>query len=143
LRTPSAIEVYTFDISPRVNQHIEQTRKSAAAGKPYNIQLLSSPSDQWDVSYQSGFLEFWQKLGSQVGKPTTAIPVPEGAEGVWNRAVSIRPDVVQKVRPVSMNVVYQTLQLPPDKQFDLVIATNIFAITAAWSRPWRAPTLLR
>jgi len=25
-----------------------------------------------------------------------------------------------------MNVVFQTLQLPPDKQFDLVIATNIF-----------------
>lgn len=126
LASPSALEVYTFDISPRVNQHIEQIRKSAAAGKPYTVQLLSSPSDQWDVTYHSGFLEFWQKLGSQVGKPTTAIPVPEGAEGVWNRAVSIRPDVVQKVTPVSMNVVFQTLPLPPDKQFDLVIATNIF-----------------
>jgi hypothetical protein len=126
LAYPAPLEVYTFDISPRVNKHIEQIRKAAVSGRPYTIQLLSSPSDQWDVAYHSGFLEFWQKLGSQVGKPTTAIPVPEGAEGVWNRAVSIRPDVVQKVTPVSMNVVFQTVPLPPDKQFDLVIATNIF-----------------
>jgi hypothetical protein len=126
LASPSSLEVYTFDISPRVNKHIEQIRKDATAGKPYTIQLLASPSDQWDMNYHSGFLEFWQRLGSQIGKPAVTIPVPEGAEGVWNRAVSIRPDMVQKVTPVSMNVVYQTVPLPPDKQFDLVIATNIF-----------------
>ena len=126
LASPSSLEVYTFDVSPRVNKHLEQIRRSAAAGKPYTIQLLSTPSDEWDGGYHSGFLEFWQKLGSQIGKPTTAIPVPEGATGIWNRAVSVRPDIVEKVTPVSMNVVFQTLNLPPDKQFDLVIATNIF-----------------
>lgn len=126
LANPASLEVYTFDISSRVNKHIERARKDAIAGKPYTIQLLSSPSDQWDVAYQSGFLEYWQKLGSQVGKSTVSIPVPEGAGDVWNRAVSVRPDVVKKVTPVDMNVVFQTLTLPPDKQFDLVIATNIF-----------------
>jgi hypothetical protein len=126
LASLSSLEVYTFDISPRVNQHIEQIRRNAATGKPYTVQLLTSPSDQWDVAYHSGVLEYWQKLGSQIGKPTTSIPVPESAVGVWNRAVSIRPDVVRKVTPIDMNVVYQILALPPDKQFDLVIATNIF-----------------
>jgi hypothetical protein len=126
LADPTSLEVYTFDISSRVNKHIEQIRKNAAAGKPYTVQLLSSPSDQWDIAYHSGFLEFWQRLGSQIGKPTTSIPVPEGAGDVWNRAVSIRPDLAKRVTPVDMNVVFQTVPLPPDKQFDLVIATNIF-----------------
>jgi len=126
LASPASLEVYTFDISPRVNKHLEQIRKEAAAGKPYTVQLLSSPSDQWDVSYHSGFLDYWQKLGKQIGKPTASIPVPEAAGDVWNRAVSIRPEIVRKVTPVDMNVVFQTLTLPPDKQFDLVIATNIF-----------------
>ena len=126
LASPASLEVYTFDISSRVNKHIEQIRKDATAGRPYIVQLLSSPSDQWDVAYHSGFLEFWQKLGNQIGRPTTSIPVPEAAGDVWNRAVSIRPDLVKKITPVDMNVVYQVLPLPLDKQFDLVIATNIF-----------------
>jgi hypothetical protein len=126
LASTASVEVYTFDISPRVNKHIEQARKNAASGKPYTIQLLSSPSDQWDVAYHSGFLEFWQKLGNQIGKPTAPIPVPEGTSDIWNRAVSIRPDVVKRITPVDMNVVFQTVPLPPNQQFDLVIATNIF-----------------
>ncbi len=126
LADPASLHVYTFDISSRVNQHIKQARKNAAAGNPYVIQLLASPSDQWDPAYHSGFLEFWQRLGSQVGKPTASIPVPEGAGDVWNRAVSIRPDIVKKVVPVDMNVVFQRVLLSPENQFDLVIATNIF-----------------
>ncbi len=126
LADPNTIEVYTFDISSRVNKHLEQARREAAAGKPYTIQLLASPSDDWEKSYLSGFLEFWQKLGSQVGKSTTPIPVPEEAGNIWNRAISVRPSVVKRVTPVDMNIVYQTVTLPPDKQFDLIIGTNIF-----------------
>jgi hypothetical protein len=126
LADPATIEVITFDISPRVNRHLERARKDAAAGKPYTIQLLSSPSDQWSQEYHNGFIEYWQKLGDRVGKPGTRIPVPEAAGNIWNRAVSVRPAVVLRVIPVDMNVVFQTLSLPPDKQFDLVIGTNIF-----------------
>ena len=126
LADPATIEVTTFDISPRVNRHLERARKDATAGKPYTIQLLSSPSDQWSQEYHNGFIEYWQKLGGRVGKPGTRIPVPEAAGNIWNRAVSVRPAVVLRVIPVDMNVVFQTLALPPDKQFDLVIGTNIF-----------------
>ena len=45
LADPATIDVYTFDISPRVNRHLERARKDATAGKGYTIQLLSSPSD--------------------------------------------------------------------------------------------------
>jgi hypothetical protein len=126
LADPATVEVTTFDISARVNRHLERARKDATAGKPYTIQLLSNPSDQWSQEYHNGFIEYWQKLGDRVGKPGTRIPVPEAAGNIWNRAVSVRPAVVLRVIPVDMNVVFQTLALPPDKQFDLVIGTNIF-----------------
>ncbi len=126
LADPDKVELYTFDISSRVNKHLEQARKEAAAGKPYTIQLLASPSDGWSKTYLAGFLEFWQKLGKQIGKSTTPIPVPEEASDIWNRAIAVSPSVVRRITPVDMNVVFQTVLLPPDKQFDLVIGTNIF-----------------
>jgi len=109
-----------------VNKHLERARREAVAGKPYTIQLLASPSDGWSKSYLSGFLEFWQKLGKEVGRSTTPIPVPDEASDIWNRAINVRPSVVRRVTPIDMNVVFQSVTLPPDKQFDLVIGTNIF-----------------
>jgi hypothetical protein len=126
LADPDKIELYTFDISSRVNKHLERARHDATAGKPYTIQLLASPSDGWSSTYHQGFLEFWQKLGKQIGKSTTAIPVPEDASDIWNRAIAVNPGVVKRVTPVDMNIVFETVPLPPDKQFDLVIGTNIF-----------------
>ena len=126
LADPASVEVYTFDISPRVNRHIERARKTAAAGKPYTVQLLCTPLDQWESSFRAAFLEYWQKFGDRIGKPATRIAVPAAAAEIWNRAVTIRPGVVLRVTPVDMNVVYQTLPLAPDQQFDVVIGTNIF-----------------
>jgi hypothetical protein len=126
LADPATVEVVTFDISSRVNRHLARARAEAAAGKWYNMQLLSSPSDQWTKDYAAGFNEYWQKLGSQIGKPAQRIAVPHAAGDIWNRAVSVRPAVVLRVTPVDMNVVLQTVPLPPEKQFDIVVGTNIF-----------------
>jgi hypothetical protein len=126
LADPATVELTTLDISPRVNQHLQRARKDAAAGKWYTMQLLSDPSDQWNKDYASGFLRYWQHMGDQVGKPAQRIAVPASAGNIWNRAVSVRPAVVERVTPVDMNVVFQTIPLPADKQFDLVIGTNIF-----------------
>jgi hypothetical protein len=126
LADPASVDVYTFDISARVNRHIERARKTAAAGKPYTIQLLCTPLEQWEGAYRAGFLDYWQKFGDQIGKPATRIAVPAAAAEIWNRAVTIRPGVVMRITPVDMNVVYQTLPLQPEQQFDLVIGTNIF-----------------
>ncbi|HSY13109.1 MAG TPA: hypothetical protein VK976_13045 [Verrucomicrobiae bacterium] len=131
LADPAAVELYTFDISSRVNRHVAKARSEAAAGKWYTIQLLSNPSDQWNKDYAAGFLDYWQKLGNEIGKPASKIPVPEAASDIWNRAISVRPAVVERVTPEDMNVVFQTLTLPADKQFDLVIGTNIFVYYAS------------
>jgi hypothetical protein len=131
LADPASVDVYTFDISARVNRHIERARKTAAAGKPYTLQLLCTPLEQWEAAYRAGFLEYWQKFGDRIGKPATRIAVPAAAAEIWNRAVTIRPGVVMRITPVDMNVVYQTLPLPPQQQFDLVIGTNIFVYYGA------------
>jgi len=39
LAKPDAVELYTFDISSRVNLHLDMARKSAAQGQPYTVQL--------------------------------------------------------------------------------------------------------
>lgn len=126
LADPNTVQLYTFDISSRVNRHIERARAIAAAGKPYTIQLLCTPSEQWEATYRVGFLDYWQKFGDQIGKPAARIAVPAAASEIWNRAVTVRPEVVKRITPVDMNIVYQTLPLPPDQRFDLVIGTNIF-----------------
>jgi hypothetical protein len=126
LADPATMELYTLDISSRVNKHLDRARKDAAAGKWYTMQLLSDPADQWNKDYAAGFLNYWQHLGDQVGKPAQRIAVPESASNIWNRAVSVRPAVVLRVTPIDMNVVFETIRLAQDKQFDLVIGTNIF-----------------
>ena len=126
LSDPASVDIYTFDISARVNRHIERARKTAAAGKSYTVQLACSPLETWEAAYRGGFLDYWQKFGNQIGTPTTRIAVPAAASDIWNRAVNVRPGVVMRITPIDMNVVYQTLPLPPEQQFDLVIGTNIF-----------------
>ncbi len=127
LADPAAIEVYTFDISPRVNLHIERARQNAAAGTPYTVQLLCAVAEQWNPEYVAGFRKYWQRMGDQVGTPVTPKAVPAAVrDSIKNRAVRIRPEVVMRITPVDMNVVFQTLPLAPDGRFDLVVGTNIF-----------------
>lgn len=99
LASPGSLEIYTFDISPRVNHHIEAARKNAEAGKPYVIQLLYSPSQSWDADYLTGLNQYWKTLGEKIGKPVAPITVPDAASFIKNRAVSVRPDVVLKIHP--------------------------------------------
>ncbi|HUI40603.1 MAG TPA: hypothetical protein VL523_01425, partial [Terriglobia bacterium] len=88
LADPASVEVSTFDISPRVNRHIERARKNAASGQPYVVQLMSTQSEV----LVPGFREYWNKLGDRIGKPVAPIPVPEALRGLINSsAVSVRP----------------------------------------------------
>jgi hypothetical protein len=49
------------------------------------------------------------------------------AQEVKIRAVSIRPQVVTRITPIDMNIVFERLPIPdPGQQFDLIIGTNIF-----------------
>ena len=126
LANPETVKLYTFDISSRVNLHIEAAKRSAAMGRSYTMQLPWYAEGRWTNEFRASFVRYWQALGSKIGDPVAPIPVPESASAFQTRAVKVRPGVVNRIEPVNMNIVYQVLALPPAERFDLIIGTNIF-----------------
>ena len=126
LAKPEDVELDTFDISSRVNLHIEMTRKNAALGRAYTVQLPWFTEGRWSDDFRGKFTQYWQNLGAKIGDPVAAIAVPPEATGFTTKAVDVRPAIVSRVKPVDMNIVFQWLPLAPEQRFDLIIGTNIF-----------------
>ncbi len=126
LASADNVELYTMDISSRVNLHIEAARKNAALGRSYTVQLPWYTEGRMTPEFRASFIQYWQGLGAKIGEPVAPIPVPASATGFDTRAVKIRPSVVTRIKPVDMNIVFQRLPLPPEERFDLIIGTNIF-----------------
>lgn len=126
LAKPSNIDIYTLDISSRVNLHIETARKNAARGQDYTVQLPWYAEGRWTEEFRKSFTQYWRALGSQIGDPVGAIPVPSQSPGFETRAIKIHASIVSRVKPINTNIVYQQLPLPPNRRFDLIIGTNIF-----------------
>jgi hypothetical protein len=134
LAKPESVELYTLDISSRVNLHIAMAEKSATLGQDYTVQLPWFTEGRWTDDFRARFTSYWQNLGAQIGQPVAAIPVPQGSPGFATRAVKIRATVVRRIRPVDMNIVYQRLSLAPNERFDLIIGTNIFLYYGAFEQ---------
>lgn len=126
LSDPRTVELATLDISGNVNAHLDRARTRARAGQPYMLQLPWFAGGRWTDEFRRNFVEYWRKMGDQVGEPATAIPVPASAEGVETRAVRVRPAIVSRITPLDLNIVFQRLTLAPDQAFDVVVATNVF-----------------
>jgi CheR methyltransferase, SAM binding domain len=126
LADAAGIELYTLDISQDVNPHIARTRENSAAGRLYTVQLPWNTAARHDPGYRIKFVEYWKRLGDQIGQPVTPITVPQAAAETQTRAVRIRPEIVTRITPVEMNIIFQRMQVSPDQAFDLIIGTNIF-----------------
>ena len=134
LTDPATVELYTMDISSSVNVHIERALKNAAAGKPYVLQLPWYQAGRWTDDFRTAFVSYWTNLGSTIGKPVPAIPVPQGAEGIASRAIAVPPAIVRRITPLDLNIVYQRLELAPEERFDLIIGTNVFVYYGAFEQ---------
>ena len=121
LTTADALQVFTFDLSPRVNSHIVQARKRAAGGQGYVVQLPRDEQAQWTA----GAIRYWEQFGNQIGSPVRPAAFPETAGELKVRAVRVRPALVSRLSPVDTNIVLQRPELSPAEKFDLIIATNI------------------
>jgi hypothetical protein len=121
-----SLELYTLDISRSVNLHLERARTRASMGQAYAVQLPWISEVPMTQEYVTAFTVYWRALGDQIGAEVAPISPPSGAEGLNLRAVRIRPDVVNRIRALNMNIVLQHLTLAPDQKFDLVIGTNVF-----------------
>ena len=96
------------------------------------MQLPWFAGGRWTDEFRASFVDYWQALGSRIGESVPPIPAPEAATGYQTRAVRIRPDMVERVRPIDMNVVYQIL--PSAERFDLIVGTNIFLYYGAFEQ---------
>ncbi|MBM3778241.1 MAG: class I SAM-dependent methyltransferase [Acidimicrobiia bacterium] len=112
------LRVTTFDVNPRVSEHIAAAASRAARGEPYVIHAA------WerDQTASDEFAAFRQRFGGTIGEPAAA--PPEDA-GVSVRSVAVAPAVVGLVSPKALNLVLERPALAVTERFDLVIATNI------------------
>ncbi len=125
------LRLTTFDLSPRINQHLAAAVRRASGGSGYVIVL---PHDR-DVSWRAGLLKFWKDFGSTIGEDTTAAPSPPAGVSVDVRAVAVRPDIVMSIEPRDVNVVLERVApSAADQSFDLVVATNMFVYYDAFEQ---------
>ena len=115
------LEVDSLDLSPRVNDHIERSRRAAMQGRGYTIQLPRDPSRGWKPE----LVAYWRRFGDHIGSPATPVAVPASLQGTILRALRIRPEFVRGMRAIDLNVVLQRQEVWAEAKFDLLIATNI------------------
>lgn len=116
------VHVTAFDLSPRVLRHLDAAREHARAGRSYAIVLPRNLDRPWT----SGLVKYWERAGDRIGKPGPPVAPPPGAGRLQARTLVIPPRIVAGMLPLDLNVVVERLEpLPADRQFDLVVATNI------------------
>ena len=130
LATLPQLSLTTFDLSPRVNQHVEGARRRARAGGAYVLEL---PRDA-DAGWRPDLVTYWQQFGDRIGAQTKPLPAPAGADNVQVRAVRVRPSIVLAIASEDLNIVLQRERLPEPQRFDLVVATNVFVYYDAFEQ---------
>ena len=134
------LQTTTYDLNPRVNDHIEAARQRASRGTGYTIQLPRDPTQRW----QRDLVSYWTRFGESVGEQAPPVAAPPAAGRVDVRAVRIRPDVVQAITPRDLNVILQRPEpLPDGERFDLVIATNILVFYDVFDQSLAAVNIAR
>lgn len=116
------LELTTFDISERVNDHLQRAVRRAKLGQGYVLQL---PHDA-EVIWNPPTSRYWSQFGDQIGSPVAAIQPPKVAGSVETRAVKVHPSIISMVKPIDLDIVTERLDVPPEAGFDLIIATNVF-----------------
>jgi hypothetical protein len=123
LAEPGRIRVTTFDVSPRVNHHLEVARRRADAGEAY---VLNLPRRQDLFPWSRYLVAYWDQLGDRIGMEAPPVAVPPGiGDRVRMRAVRVRPDVVQAISPEDIDIVLQRMEPTAGDSFDLIVATNV------------------
>jgi hypothetical protein len=118
--TPADVQLTVVDFNPLVVSHLRSSVVKAHAGQAYVLQLPHSGSAGWNDAAVS----YWRHFGETIG--TTAAPLAAPA-GIELRAVAVKPLIAARMTVDDVNIVTQTLETVPGQEFDLVVATNLFA----------------
>jgi hypothetical protein len=140
LAAADGMQMTTYDLNPRVNDHIEAARQRARRGTGYTVQLPRNPTERW----QRDLVSYWTRFGEAVGERAAPVAAPPAAGRVDVRAVRIRPDVVQTITPRDLNIILQRPDpLPDGERFDVVIATNILIYYDVFEQSLAAANIAR
>ena len=140
LAAADGVQMTTYDLNPRVNDHIEAARQRARAGTGYTVQLPRDPTERW----QRDLVSYWTRFGDSVGEHAAPVAPPPAAGRVDVRAVRIRPDIVQAITPRDLNIILQRPDpLPDGERFDVVIATNILIYYDVFEQSLAAANIAR
>ena len=114
------LRLTTFDLSARVNRHLQAARGRADAGEPYVVVL---PRDR-DGRWHPDLIGFWKTFGSRIGENSTrSLSSPAGVDV---RVARIRQEVVSSLDVCDLNIVLERLSPSGDEErLDLIVATNI------------------
>jgi hypothetical protein len=115
------LQVTTFDINRRVNDHLRNAPARAASSSGYVVTLPLAAREGWTSAVE----DYWQQWGNAIGDEVTAVPAPAVTGVVKTRSVRIQPAVVSSIVPRDLNIVVDRLPAASDQQFDLVVATNV------------------
>jgi hypothetical protein len=113
------LQVTTFDINTRVNEHLANAARRAASPPGYVVTLPLDGQESWT----SALAAYWQSWGSAIGDEVAAVPPPAVPGNVKTRAVRIQPAVVSSIVPRDLNVVVD--RIVDGETFDLIVATNV------------------
>jgi hypothetical protein len=114
------LQVTTFDINARVNDHLRNAVSRAASSSGYVV-TLPLAGQGWTSAVE----EYWQQWGNAIGNEVAAVPAPAAAGVVRTRTVRIQPAVVSSIVPRDLNIVVDRLPAANDERFDLIVATNV------------------
>ena len=121
LERAGELQVTTFDLSPRVNHHLEAARERARAGTAYPLALPRNLDLPWDPA----LVAYWERFRASIGEAAADVVPPPNAGNVRVRSVRVRPAVVLSIEPRDLNIVLQRLEpSAPDEGFDLIVATD-------------------
>lgn len=115
------LQVTTFDISARVNEHLKHAPARAASRSGYVVTLPLDGEEAWTKP----LLAYWQQWGDLIGEEIAGIRPPGAAGAIQTRSVRIQPGVVTSIVPRDLNLVIDRLPVGDDERFDLIVATNV------------------
>ena len=120
LADAESIQVTTFDVSARVNEHISGIRREGRVGTrtcPHS----AGRRRRLDAADARLLWGVWRTVGRPV-----PVSVPPGVGRLRLRAISIRPAIAARMSAQDVNITAQYLPLSDAERFDLIIGTNVF-----------------
>jgi SAM-dependent methyltransferase len=123
----------TYDLSPRVNAHLESAIARASRGSGYTVQL-PRPAEDSAQKWQPDLVAYWETFGQRIGRRAAPAPRPPGLSGLRVRSVTVNPGVVSAITPKDLNIIVQRDPLAPSERFDLIVATNVLVYYDAFEQ---------